>query len=420
LNVFWSGPGFDERPLSDEAGAKGKRGAPPPKSTTIVDVIRKHGRKTLGADDTARYLQLAEMLETSRSEKIPEPGIDVMSVRESGKHATHILLRGLPQVKGDEVTSGVPEVLVPTSFALPEASPRGGSSGKRTVLAAWLTDPQNPLTARVMANRLWQFHFGRGLVASSNDFGKLGELPTHPELLDWLAAELVRGEWRLKQMHRLILLSSAYRQSSHASSATLAADADNRLWSRFNPRRLTAEEVRDSMLTVAGLLDLRIGGPSVYPPIPKEVLAGQSRPGEGWPTTRGPDANRRSVYVHVKRALQLPIMAAHDQADTDASCAVRYVTTVPTQALGLMNGEFTREQAAALAGRVRHEAGDDAAARVRRALALTTQRPPTDAEVRRDVEFVEHLKTNDGLTDAAAWDLYCLMCLNANEFFYLD
>jgi hypothetical protein len=168
------------------------------------------------------------------------------------------------------------------------------------------------------------------------------------------------------------------------------------------------------------LLDLRIGGPSVYPPIPKEVLAGQSRPGEGWPTTRGPDANRRSVYVHVKRALQLPIMAAHDQADTDASCAVRYVTTVPTQALGLMNGEFTREQAAALAGRVRHEAGDDAAARVRRALALTTQRPPTDAEIRRDVEFVEHLKTNDGLADAAAWDLYCLMCLNANEFFYLD
>jgi len=438
LSLAWSGPGFDDRPLSDDGTPAVKRDeAKTP--ATLAEFIRRHGSEVLGPTDAARYLKLLDDLTASRAEKIAEPGIDVMCVRESGRRPTHILLRGLPQVKGDEVSAGVPEVLTPVSFALPEPTPVGESSGKRTALAAWLTDEQNPLTARVLANRLWQYHFGRGLVATSNDFGKLGELPTHPELLDWLAAELIRGEWRLKQMHRTIMLSSAYRQARaergtrnaelqtasgssalRAPSSALDVDPDNRLLWRFPPRRLTAEEVRDSMLAASGRLDLRVGGASVYPPIPREVLAGQSRPGDGWPTTQGPEANRRSLYVHVKRSLQLPIMATHDQADTDGSCAVRYVTTVPTQALGLMNGEFSREQAAALAQRIAREVGDDAAARVRRAIALTTQRPPTDDEVRRDTEFVTALERDEKLSPTDAWNLYCLMCLNANEFFYLD
>lgn len=176
------------------------------------------------------------------------------------------------------------------------------------------------MTSRVLANRLWQYHFGRGLVGSSNDFGKLGELPTHPELLDWLATELVRGRWHLKPVHKLLMLSNTYRLSSQATEAGLKLDPANTLRWRFDMRRLSAEEVRDSILAADGLLDLRLGGPSVYPPIPREVLAGQSRPGEGWPTSKGPERDRRSVYVHVKRSLQLPILATHDQADTDSSC----------------------------------------------------------------------------------------------------
>ena len=383
---------------------------------TLHELVRQDGASLLGPAELKKYAKLTEQLEKSRREPLEAPGLDVMSVREQGIRPTHILLRGLPQAKGDVVTAGAPEVLESTDFALPAAVPSGDSSGKRTALALWLTDPRNPMTARVMVNRLWQYHFGRGLVASSNDFGKLGELPSHPELLDWLAAEFVRSGWSMKHMHRLMMMSATYRQASSA----LVVDPDNRLWGRMTARRLTAEEVRDSFLAVSGKLDLRVGGESVQPPIPKEVLAGQSRPGEGWPTSSPADANRRSIYVRVKRSLQLPILATHDQADTDASCAVRYVTTVPTQALGLINGEFAREQGVALAERLQREVGDGVAERVRRAWQLTAQREPTPDEIRRDVEFIVQLQQADGLQPAAAWNLYCLMCLNTNEFLYVD
>jgi cytochrome c553 len=407
--------------------------------TSLAGYMLAHGEKLLGSAEMARYQKATKELARVREEKIERPGVDLMCVRELGNKPTHILLRGLPQAKGDEVTAGVPEVLVPVGFQTPAPVASGESSGKRTALAAWLTDPHNPLTARVMVNRIWQYHFGRGLVATSNDFGRLGELPTHPELLDWLAAEFIRSGWSVKAMHRLIMTSSTYRQGNsefgtrnserenasdnpalRAPRSGLDADPDNRLHWRFPTRRLTAEEVRDSILAVCGDLDLRVGGPSVFPPIPQEVLAGQSRPGEGWRTSRGPDANRRSVYVYVKRALQLPILATYDQADTDASCAVRYVTTVPTQSLGTMNGEFMQGQAAALAARLEREAGDDVEQRIRRALWLTTQREPTPDETARDRAFLERAQSETKLNDADAWKLYCLLCLNTNEFFYVD
>jgi hypothetical protein len=339
--------------------------------------------------------------------------VEVMCVAERPRGPAHVLLRGNPALLGPEVGPGVPEVL-------------GGSSafphdrGKRLVLAEWLTDPRNPRTARVLANRLWQYHFGRGIVPTPNDFGKLGEAATHPELLDWLAAELVAGGWRLKPIHRLIVLSSAYRMSSRATPAELTADPSDRWLWRFPMRRLTAEEVRDAILAVSGELRLKAGGPSVCPPIPREVLAGQSIPGKGWDVSTADEAARRSVFIHVKRSLLVPILATHDAADTDASCPVRYTTTVPTQALGLLNGEFANEQAARLADRLRREAPGDPAAQIRRALRLTAAREPGPDEVRRDLDFLRTLRDRGGLDDRAALTQYSLMVLNANAFFYVD
>jgi hypothetical protein len=285
------------------------------------------------------------------------------------------------------------------------------------VLANWIAAPANPLTARVFVNRLWQHHFGRGIVATPNDFGKFGTPPTHPELLDWLASDFVAGGWHIKRMHRLLMLSSTYRMSARASEAGLKQDPGNLLFWRFNMRRLSAEEVRDSILAVSGLLNLKAGGPSIYPPIPKEVLAGQSMPGNGWPESPAEDSTRRSVYIHVKRSLLVPILAVHDQADTDNSCPVRFTTTVPTQALGMLNGAFSNDQAAALAARLTRESPDHLPAQIRRAIRLTTGRIPSEDEIARDVAFVHGLVAK-GVAEPLK--RYCLLALNTNEFVYLD
>jgi hypothetical protein len=342
-----------------------------------------------------------------------------MALEERGRQPTKILLRGNPQAPGDEVQPGVPGVLdqePPAKFPARE----GATAGRRRALADWLTGPGSGATARALANRLWQFHFGRGIVPTPNDFGQLGEPPTHPELLDWLADQLRAGGWRLKRMHKIIMLSSAYRMSSQASAAALAADPANNLFWRFNPRRLTAEEVRDSILAVSGVLNLKAGGPSVYPPIPREVLAGQSVPGQGWGQSTPEEASRRSVYVHVKRSLLVPVLAHHDQADTDSSCPVRYTTTVPTQALGMLNGEFSQEQAALLAQRLQREHPADLPNQIRRAIRLTAARTPPESEITRDAAFVRDLQTKNNLTAEQALRQYCLLVLNTNEFVYVD
>jgi hypothetical protein len=353
-------------------------------------------------------------LRTIEAGPVPSGRIEVMCVAERGRGPAHVLQRGNPSLLGAEVGPGIPGVLEarPTAFA--------DDRSKRRVLADWLTAPRNPRTARVLVNRLWQYHFGRGIVPTPNDFGKLGEPATHPELLDWLAAELVAGGWRLKPMHRRIVLSSAYRMSSRAAPAELAADPSNRGFWRFPPRRLAAEEVRDAILAVSGELRLKGGGPGVYPRIPAEVLAGQSVPGQGWPGSPPAEADRRSIYVHVKRSLLVPVLATHDAADTDASCPVRYTTTVPTQALGLLNGQFANEQAGRLADRLRREAPGDPAAQVRRAIRLTTARNPADEEVRRDLDFLRALRDRAGLDERAALAQYALLVLNANAFLYID
>jgi hypothetical protein len=375
-----------------------------------------------------RYLEGAKKAEyesvkafAAALKKKPFPSQDLaLSVNHCLKQPpqTFVMIRGNPHSPGVTVEPGFPQVLGFPDPKIAEPGPGARSSGRRTLLANWVASKENPLTARVIVNRLWQHHFGRGIVASTNDFGQFGVPPTHPELLDWLASELLDGGWKLKPLHRKILLSNAYRMSATASETGLKLDPGNQWFWRFPVRRLTAEEMRDSFLAVSGMLNLTASGPSVYPKIPKEVLAGQSRPGEGWPTSPPEEANRRSVYVHIKRSLLVPVLSMHDQADTDSSCPVRYTTTVPTQALGMLNGEFANSTAAAFAERLMKECPGNLQTQVRRAIRLTTGRIPGDDEVQTDVEFMRELRQRMG--EKHALQKYCLILLNANEFVYLD
>jgi len=400
-------------------------------STDRPQVLRKI-RRFLSAEQAGEYARLKQELESLR--KVPEPPGRTLAL--SVNHCplnppeTFVMVRGSPRNPGAKVQPGFPTVLGFPPLTIPKPEKGAKSSGRRTALANWIASKDNPLTARVFVNRLWQHHFGRGIVPTPNDFGKLGELPTHPELLDWLAAEFMAspaspgrkpGEaWRVKRIHKLLMTSSAYQMSARADEKGLKLDPANTLFWRFNMRRLTAEEVRDSILAASGRLNLKAGGPSVFPKIPREVLQGQSMPGNGWGNSLPDEAARRSVYVHVKRSLLVPILSQHDQADTDSSCPVRYTTTVPTQALGMLNGEFSNEQAGAFAERLQKEAPNDLAAQVRRAIRLTTGRQPADDEVKKDVAFIKDMQTKHALTESAALQQYCLLALNTNEFVYSD
>ncbi len=375
-------------------------------------------------DEKDRMVYLGLRKQRTALEKKPAPtGQDfALSVNNCLPRppAVKVLIRGNPHSPGKEVQPGFPEVLGVPDPMIPEPKPGAKSSGRRTVLANWIASPDNPLTARVFVNRIWQGHFGKGIVPSSNDFGKLGELPTHPELLDWLASEFMQHGWTMKHMHRLIMNSRTYQQASTGTDANLKADPANALYWRFNMRRLNSEEVRDSILSVSGGLNLKMAGPSIYPKISREVLAGQSVPGQGWPVSSPEESNRRSVYVHVKRSLQVPVLIAHDQADTDNSCPVRYTTTVPTQALGLLNGEFSNENAVAFAERLEKFAPGDVKGQVARGIRLTTGRVPTAEEVEKDAAFIQTMKEKHKLDDHTALTRYCLLLLNTNEFVYLD
>jgi hypothetical protein len=321
---------------------------------------------------------------------------------------THVLRRGDPNKPREEVGPGLPRALVAREPDPPK--PTAKTSGRRLWLARWLASPDNPLTARVMVNRVWQWHFGRGLVPTANDFGTAGDRPTHPELLDWLAARLVADGWRLKPLHRLILLSSAYQTSAAAEGEALRVDPKGALLGRWRPRRLEAEAVRDSMLAVGGRLNPEQRGPSIYPTLARAVLEGQSRPGDGWGKSDERQQARRSVYIFVKRSLAVPELDLLDAPDTTSSCEARPVSTTAPQALTFLNGAFANEQARHFAARLRREAGDDPAAQVRRAFELALCRPPRDEEVKASVAFLGRQRL----------EAFCLVVLNLNEFVYLD
>ncbi len=269
----------------------------------LASLMRKHGPELLGDETMRRHADVSAELERSRKARLSEPGMDVMCVRESGSTPTRVLIRGNPHAPGEPVTPGFPEVLVNAAVKQPAVKP-GQLSGKRRALAEWLTSPGNPATARVLANRLCQYHFGRGIVPTSSDFGKLGEAPTHPELLDYLAAELTEiGDWQLKRLHRLIMLSCTYRMSSKAIPENMAKDPANMLfWRLSTMRRLTAEEVRDSILTATGQLSRTMTGPGVYPTIPEGGLGGPVDAGQrlGQVVARGAGA---AEYLRPRQAV---------------------------------------------------------------------------------------------------------------------
>ena len=384
------------------------------------DVLRKHVPQDLDERKLNRYIRLRQRRDALNANPPASLG-RALSVKEDGAQPKpmHLLLRGSHKAKDKEVQPGFPQIL---GFDDPEISrPEGApSQHRRKALAAWLTSERNPLTARVMINRIWQYHFGRGIVRTSNDFGFQGTPPTHPQLLDWLAAEFMAEGWSMKKLHKTIMLSATYQQSSRARKGALTKDPENNLFWRYDMRRMSAEEIRDSILAVNGQLNRKFGGPSVFPVIPREVLAGQSRPGSGWSVSAPPERVRRSVYIHVKRSLAVPLLESHDMADVDQTCPVRFNTTVPSQALGLLNSQFMNEQAAEFARDVREIAGKSERDQVSLTLSRVTQREPTDREIARGLKLLTALRDEDGMSAEQALKYYCLLALNLNEFVYLD
>jgi hypothetical protein len=329
---------------------------------------------------------------------------------------THILMRGNPHSPGEEVNPGLPGVLgkeLPTTVE---------GEDRRLTLAKWIADKQNPVTPRVAVNRIWQHHFGRGIVRSSDEFGGLGDAPTHPELLDWLANEFVEMDWRMKPLHRLIMNSATYKMSSAPNEAALSKDPQNDHFWRFNMRRLTAEEIRDSVLVTANHFNPQVGGPSVFPTLPEEVLATASRAEQRWDLEAGPEhQNRRSIYTFTRRSLLDPLMSTFDSADTDTACPVRFNTTVPAQALTMMNSEFIAKHAELLSQRIKQEAdGDDMQAVVSTGFELVLGRLPATSELQESIGLIEALQRDFGHDSKTAIDRFALMMLNLNEFMFLD
>ncbi len=304
-----------------------------------------------------------------------------LAVRDGGDQPTHVLIRGNAATPGEKVEPGYLSVINtqrPTIVKPLLAS----SSGRRLTFARWLTSPDHPLTARVMANRVWKHHFGRGIVRTTSDFGKGGLPPTHPELLDWLARELIDNGWSLKKLHKTIMLSQTYQMSSHAGQAVAATvDPGNDLFWRQNLRRLEAESIRDSVLAVSGQLNDAMGGRGFYPHLAGEVLSGGSRPGDGWQVSSNADQNRRSIYAYIKRSMVPPIFEGFDYATTSSPLSERQVTTVAPQALMLLNDQFMLQQAQTLSDRLEQDASGDSAQRIERAYRLALGRPPSPREL---------------------------------------
>lgn len=384
------------------------------------ELIAKRGKDVFGQANVDKYNKLKAELANVRKINVPNPGVQCMSVTESGRHQTHVLLRGNPQLKGDVVEPAYPSILDKAKVEIPKEKPGSKSSGRRKVLADWLTQDDNPRTSRVMANRIWHHHFGRGIVPTPNDFGRLGEKPTHPKMLDWLAVQFVKKGWSMKKFHRLLLKSATYRMSSKDDEKALAKDPQNALFWRFNMRRLTAEEVRDSLLAINGTLNLKMFGPSIFTEVPQEVLQSASRPGAAWGRSSPEDQRRRSVYIHVKRSLVEPILNTFDVADTDSSCPVRFATTVPTQALTSLNSKFFNDQAHLLAQRLKKEAGDKIEDQIKLGFKLACGREPQQEELDLLVKLNKAFAAEDKLSKDKSLDYLCLIIINLNEFFYLD
>ncbi|MBI3414258.1 MAG: DUF1553 domain-containing protein [Verrucomicrobia bacterium] len=331
------------------------------------------------ADDEKKKLQ--SQIDKLKEEKPPFEW--ALCVREKGSQSepTHVLVRGNAATPGVEVQPAFLTVLGGHQPKLNLHSPEANSSGRRRALAEWIASRENPLTARVMANRIWQHHFGKGIAKTTSDFGRAGVAPTHPQLLDWLAAEFIDGGWSIKRLHKTIMLSETYRRSSRAeNAAALAVDPGNDLLWRQNLRRLEAEAIHDTILNVSGRLNLTMGGRGFFPHLAGEVVAGASRPGLDWEISSEEEQSRRAVYTFIKRTMQVPLLENFDYNNTTSPLAERPVTTVAPQSLLLLNDSFLRQQAKAFAARLIRETGDDQRRQIHRAYQITTGREPSRRE----------------------------------------
>jgi hypothetical protein len=388
-------------------------------------LVQKHvDRLKLGDDDLAkRFPEYAAVRErvraaiSTREKERPAPLLELSVFVETDPKppAHHVLMRGQHNSPGKEVQPGVPAAFCTPNnrYHVEPKPPDRVSTGRRSAFARWVTSPENPLFARVMVNRLWQHHFGKGIVATPDNLGQSGAKPSHPELLDYLATAFVRSGWSIKAMHRLILQSAVYRQASTSREDGFQVDPDNRLLWRFPLRRLDAESVRDAMLAVAGELDQREGGPYVAShPTPNGVEVDEKRDG----------ARRRSVYLQQRRTQVVTLLELFDAPSIVGTCGERTTSTVPLQSLALLNSDFARARARAFAQRLEEEGADDDK-RVVFAFRLACGREPHPEESAAARRFLAEQRTvYESEKDAAAkvWTDLCQMILASNAFLYVE
>lgn len=359
---------------------------------------------------------------------------------------TFVFSRGDPQQPKDKVEPS--DLTVLTTFhpsSIPETRPTEPTTGRRLAFAQSVTDGKHPLTTRVFVNRVWHHHFGRGIVASVGDFGHLGEKPSHPELLDWLATEFVAQHWSLKQLHRLIVTSTAYRQSSAHSAEQDRIDPDNHLLGRMNIQRIEAETLRDAMLAISGKMNPKMFGAPV-PVMTDEdgqIIVGiDTSDSAGRPSGKFIPLNgeefRRSVYVQMRRSKPLGMLEAFDLPRMEPNCERRNASTIAPQSLAMMNGEFTLAQSKFFAERVAREAGTDPTAQVKQAWLLAFGSTPTATELKNSVDFIAkqtaHFKAEPVKVEPVAkgkeappteptmqaLSTFCQALLTSNEFLYVD
>jgi hypothetical protein len=332
-------------------------------------------------------------------------------IHRDGKYEvppSYFLIRGDVESRGSPMKPGFIQVALHGEHPTEIPRPDGNTSGRRLALARWIASPENPLTARVIVNRLWQKHFGRGIVATLENFGKMGEQPTHQDLLDWMAVEFMNRGWSIKQINKLMMMSEAYQMASaYDNPSNTKADLENRYLWRFRPQRLEAEIVRDSMLAVGGNLNLAVGGEPIFPFIPPDILVGQFR-GKWENTPEGPAAWRRGVYVYRRRSLPYPMFDTFDHPDMNVTAGARNVSTVPTQALTLLNNPFVVGQAKWLADRVRAEAADPYT-QVDLAYRIALARPATETEVSIGLDLIKK----------HSLESFTHVVLNLDEFMYM-
>ncbi len=407
------GTGRITAPLADAATiARWER-----EKSTAIDANRKAFASSKDGTERKKLAVEIQRLETGAD----APYGTALAVYEDTIKPTNVLRRGDAHSPTGEVGPGIPAVFGAASPAIEKPATRK-SSGRRTALADWITEPANPLTARVFVNRIWQHHFGRGIVPTPDDFGRTGEPPTHPELLDHLAADFISGGWRIKRMHKRILMSRAYRMSSRADEPlAIKVDEANTLFWRQNPKRLEAEALRDTILAVSGSMNSKMGGTGVYARLPAEVFETADGARRSWPESSQAEQDRRAVYLFVKRSMTLPMLELFDSPSTTVPVGRRNMTTVAPQALTLLHDGFVRDQARRLALRAAESAGHEPGDRAAAIFENVLQRRPTADELRMSIAFLKKVDRTAG--DSGEFErlvLFCAAVLNLNEVIYVD